>query len=209
MTFYKVTEPADRKLAIRTPEGGFHGYRRTLEREHLYWSAKQAEASEEGQVGAYALAQGMHQELWQVTAGMAADDIGRVLGLGRLPRIVERDRCRGLGVVAMSLLLRELLEPGMVLDDARALGRANTIVDMMGVSDGRPLDHRLHIEPAGLAGVFPDDIQDGDWYRKDSLLVRYAQPAELTEPMVDLLADQDVSVNPDELVTLYPYLGSI
>jgi hypothetical protein len=207
MSYTRCEQPPDSSLAIRTPRFGRHGYGAQMSEHHHFWAAIEERTPPDDIE--HQLASAFHRELFASEAAGIP-----IMALLTEPALAEHYRRRGLGSLAVSMLIRNMMyeqegaEAGF--DDARTEGLATVMVDMMNGEDGMPLDHRVHVHHDFVDAAFGKTPASPTplWYRQGDLYVKRQSPVVVTTPMLAIVEEQGIAVDAESMTTLTPYLAS-
>jgi hypothetical protein len=133
MAFRQCNRPAARDLAKSGPTENIYAHLAALDEHHLHWSGQEREAYDAVNVALGTLGAAIHRELFESTAFFKVP-----VAAARTAKNVERDRRRALGVLGVSMLLRRLIKPDRIYEDAIGMGEDAfdenaLVVDMMAV----------------------------------------------------------------------------
>lgn len=198
----EIPPPKKRQLAKYNQRDylGFPGSESALQEHTDFWRAERQRAFDAADLATYDMSNTilettvMFTETWHETYRRPVTDRSR-----------ERSRRTLLNAMALGALLRESWSEeitGVPAGDAKVAGRAETILDIY-VDRGMPLDFRIHTPT-----IREEDAPAEVWYRTDNLYVRQVRPMEPTEAVAETLQAHRVSIEADQLETLYPYIPS-
>lgn len=208
MTFKRCeVPPTDNQLAMHNPGLGLNGYDTSLRLQHKYWAESEGSVAPDSIEGQ--LARAMHHEFATVSAS-EHPLIRAITG----PRHVEQTRRRGLGALAATLIMRQVItmknKEAEVFEDAFKEGMATILVDIMSDNAGIPLEPRIHMEhdlADRLLGASPATEQS-HWYREGDLYVRRSQPADISTPLSARIQAAGITVDHENMTTLAPYMAA-
>jgi hypothetical protein len=201
MAFTLLTKaPAPTELAITNPTDELKIHMHSLNVQRQYWLKKEAEATKTANLGQHDLAHGLHGNMLSVK-------IAHNTERSATPTRLEHIRLHGLGLLAMSLFFRRVIEPGAILEDGRALGYTTLALDMYLAEDGRPFDARAHTLRSDADALIGTKDTDDQWYQNGKLYV-HKTPLDRTDKFVLFLQEHEVSMPTAGMVTLFPYVAS-
>ncbi len=208
MPYMPCQKPKESALAIRGPIENIYAQLPSLDVHHAYWAKRMLIAQASANTALLKLCDTLHGELFESTAYFKAP-----IAIQREPRLVERDRRRAIGTLALSILMRQLLRPDLQYRELEAgvqvVDGNAVITDTMAGPDGMPLEHRVHVTPqyaTHLLGDWPGDPDDS-WYKSGTLYVQRVRPASPSEGLLAMFAGQ-VEINFSVMETLFPYVAN-
>jgi len=196
--FQPRPEPSDHELAIRKPDGGWHGYQLDIRNEQQHWQGVMKDAFDHGQTGRYDFARSMHHPF---------DLAVRYMRLGE-EKLAENVRHMGLGELAVSRLMRTVIreeEGAEILDPVATDFQVNTFIERKLGATNLVESLTVYFKADSVPeDLFPPDAPDG-WYEKDGLLVHRTFPAWSASLETFATANQD---DFGQAIGLQPFLPS-
>lgn len=218
--------PKNNRLAKDVPEKGMHGFLPRLNSEAAYWQQRQHQAFNTGDTAIYDQA-----EVLAANLHGCINAVSLWVGYGAVDKMLTRAhpywhqwnnfRRDTLGVIALSLLCRDIFPEREQVGDVRALSEeeqpetAKTIlVEPSGRNEqDKPLDTRVHLPPEVADDLLGSFRASRPWHQRgDGLFVRRTATAIPTTPfMIQIMAmtaDKNIPVKFDAMQTLFPYLSA-
>lgn len=203
MSFERCSRPAGSELAVNTHKR--HGswlYRPLIDRELAHWRGTVAEHGRRVSGGPKVI-----NEFRLVMQSKLLPTYASSVGAGYVD--ADKRHRELIGGLAVSMLLRQMLDVTPSIDDGRAMGSADHVLDLNRGTDRSP-GYRLHLDTRTAEGIMGEPyVNDRTWYYNGEIYVRRVQPAEPTSEIVSEASAAGVEIEFGELETLFPYVPTV